>query len=128
VLLPVARILRLASVVLCLTAIASFVLFAVNQTSTASVHQQNVLNGDVPTSSGASAPGAATGSAAGGGGRESSVRGVVDEASNAITSPFSGATSGTHSEWAIRTIRLLLALAVYGFGLGFLARVIRVRV
>jgi len=125
VLFPVAGILRLASVVLCLIAIASFALFAVNQTSTASVHQQDVLNGEV---AGAGSAGSGTGSAALGGEHKSSLRAAVDDASNAITSPFSGATSGSHSEWAIRTVRLLLALAVYGFGLGFLARVIRVRV
>ena len=112
---------------LCLIAIASFTLFAVNRTSAASVHQQKVLNGEVLTSSGAGSPATATGAAAAGSERKGSVRAVVDDASNAITSPFSGATSGTHSEWTIRTIRLLLALAVYGFGLGFLARVIRVR-
>jgi len=118
--------LRLASVGLCLITIASFALFAVNQTSTASVHQQKVLNDELPASSGAR--GTRSGSAAGGGEHKSSLRKVVDDASNAITSPFSGATSGTHSEWTIRTIRLLIALAVYGFGLGFLARMIRVRV
>ena len=124
-LFPVAGILRLASVVLCLIAIASFALFAVNQTSTASVQQQNLLNGEV---AGSGSAGSGTGSAAAGGEHKSSLRAAVDDASNAITSPFSGATSGSHSEWAIRTVRLLLALAVYGFGLGFLARVIRVRV
>jgi hypothetical protein len=129
VLFPIARILRLASVALCLITLASFALFAVDQTSTASVHQQNILNGEVPAPSGAGgAGGAGTGSAVGGGEHKSSLRKVADDASNAVTSPFSGATSGTHSEWTIRTIRLLIALAVYGFGLGFLARMIRVRV
>ena len=125
-LFPIARILRLASVALCLITLASFALFAVDQTSTASVHQQNILNGEVPAPSGAG--GAGTGSAVGGGEHKSSLRKVADDASNAVTSPFSGAASGTHSEWTIRTIRLLIALAVYGFGLGFLARMIRVRV
>ena len=36
-------------------------------------------------------------------------------------------STGSNSQWAIRGVRLLLALLVYGFGLGYLARVIRVR-
>ena len=110
-----ARIIGLASILTCLVTIASFALFAVSQTSTASAHQQGVLNGETPTSR--SGPE-----------HKSSLRRTVDDASNAITSPFSGVTSGTHSEWTLRIVRLLLALAVYGFGLGFLARLIRVRV
>jgi hypothetical protein len=31
------------------------------------------------------------------------------------------------SEWTTRSVKLLLALLVYGFGLGYLARVVRVR-
>jgi hypothetical protein len=36
-------------------------------------------------------------------------------------------TSGSSSQWAIRGVNVLLALIVYGFGVGFLARVIRIR-
>jgi hypothetical protein len=36
--------------------------------------------------------------------------------------------SGSSSEWATRATKLLLALLVYGFGLGFLARLLAVRV
>jgi hypothetical protein len=115
VLSPLARIVGLVSILTCLVTIASFALFAVSQTSAASAHQQGVLNGETPTSG--SSPE-----------HKSSLRRAVDDASNTITSPFSGVTSGTHSEWTLRIVRLLLALAVYGFGLGFLARLIRVRV
>ena len=45
-----------------------------------------------------------------------------------LTSPFSGIVSASSSEWADHGVRLLLALLVYGFGLGFLARALRVRV
>ncbi len=48
---------------------------------------------------------------------------TIDEASDVFTSPFAGIFSGSHSQWAIRG-----ALLLYGFGLGFLARVLRVRV
>jgi hypothetical protein len=56
------------------------------------------------------------------------VRRAIDDASEWLTSPFAGLTSASHSEWANHGIDLALALAVYGFGVGFLARTLRVRV
>jgi hypothetical protein len=111
----------LASVVVCLIVIASFVLFVVNQTSSASTHQQQELNGTT-TAQGAQGAAASLKHA-----KKSSLRTKIDDASKAITSPFDGLSSGWSSQWLVRGVNLLLALVVYGFGLGFLARVIRVR-
>jgi hypothetical protein len=108
-----ARIVRLASAAMCAITIASFALFAINQTGTASAHQQRLLNGQAPAQASAQ--------------HESSARKLIDEASDALTSPFSGVVSSSSGEWATRTTRVLLALAVYGFGLGFVARVLRMR-
>jgi hypothetical protein len=119
VLSPLASALRLASVVLCLIVIVSFALFAIDQTSSASAHQQAKLN-DITRTSGVSA--APTKDAGKG-----SARRTIDEVSEAITAPFSFATDATSSEWLSRAIGLLLTLLVYGFVLGFLARMIRVR-
>jgi hypothetical protein len=116
----VSTVLRLASRVICLIVLVSFVLFAVEQTSSASTHQQNELKeGSAATAASAaeSAPH-----------RKSSVHKTIDEASSSLTSPFSGVTAGWHNEWAIQGVTLLLALLIYGFGLGFLARMLRVRV
>jgi hypothetical protein len=55
------------------------------------------------------------------------VRNAIEEASEWLTSPFAGVTSGSHSTWAIHAVDLLLALLVYGFCVGFLARTLRVR-
>jgi hypothetical protein len=116
----VVRLLRLASVVICLIVIASFLVFAVQQTKSASGRQQEQLNSEVPgatpTAPHSSKP------------REGSVHKALDEVSDELTSPFSGVVSGSKSEWTIRGVKLLLALVVYGFGLGFLARMLRVRV
>jgi hypothetical protein len=115
----IAGLMRLASFVICLIVIASFAIFAVDQTKGASAHQQQELKvgtKEALTSQPKSAPE-----------HESSVHEAIDEASNQLTSPFSGVTSGSSSEWAIHGVNVLLALAVYGFGLGYLARVIRVR-
>jgi hypothetical protein len=115
----IAGLMRLASVVICLIVIASFAIFAIDQTKGASAHQQQELTvgtRDAPGDTPKSAPA-----------HESGLHEAIDEASNQLTSPFSGVTSGSSSEWAIHGVNLLLALAVYGFGLGYLARVIRVR-
>ena len=122
---PLASALRLASILLCLIVAASFVLFVINQTGSASAHQQQELNNAAPATTAAPSQGPATTHTRAGKG---SARKVIDEASEAITSPFSAAADATSDQWLKRGINLLLALLVYGFGLGFLARVIRVRV
>ena len=77
---------------ICLIVIASFVVFAVDQTKTASTHQQEQLAGGPPaTTTGPSAPNAAGGK---GPAHEGGVHKVIDEASGKLTSPFSGIVSG----------------------------------
>jgi hypothetical protein len=114
----IVRLLRIASFVLCLIVIASFAIFAVGQTKTASAEQQEIVN---TSGGGSKAPEKAKKP-------ESSLHKAIDEASEQVTSPFSGIVSKSSGEWAVRGVNLLLALIVYGFGLGFLARVLRVRV
>lgn len=127
--------LRLASILLCLLVTTSFLLFAVNRTGTASAHQQRELNGEIPPPAEASASGAAVqasapaqGEASGQQGSKGSLRHTIDELDEGVTSPFSAITAGWSSEWSRRAVLLLLALAIYGFGLSYLARMVRVRV
>lgn len=119
VMLPLlARVLRLASIAICLIAVASFATFALNQTSSASNHQQVVVNEAAP-------PGlktATTGSPSSG--HKSALHEALDEAFSALSSPFSGVTSGSSSEWTTQAVDTLLVLLVYGFGLGFVARLL----
>jgi hypothetical protein len=124
---PFARLLRLASIVICLIALASFALFAVSRTNSASSKQQEAISEAGRGVTAPGTPGTPAGNA-GGSSHESSLRKAIDDASSTLTSPFAGVTSDSSSEWLTRGIRLLLALAVYGFGLGFLARLVRVRV
>jgi hypothetical protein len=114
-----AGLLRLASLVICLIVLASFAVFAVNQTEGASAHQQRELN--IGTSAATPAPAKSSTE------HKGTLHNALDETSNALTSPFSGVTSGSSSQWTIHTVNLLLALTVYGFGLGYLVRVIRIR-
>jgi hypothetical protein len=107
------KVMRTASIVLCLIVIASFLLFAVNQTSTASGKQQEVL-GSKPVAA----------QTAAGAKHESGARRTLDETAETLTSPMDGLSS---SEWGERSLRLIFALLVYGFALGFLARALRVR-
>lgn len=120
---PLASVVRLASLVLCLIVIASFALFVIDQTGDASAHQQAELNHGTPATTASPSQAASTRAHP----TKSSLGKTIDKASDAVTSPFSEVTDRTSSQWLIHIINLLLALLVYGFGLGFLARVIRVR-
>ncbi len=109
--LALARALRVASIVLCMIVALSTLLFAVNQTSTASGNQQEELAGQ---------------SAAAHTTHTSGFHRTIDEVAEEVTSPVSGLVSSS-SEWGSHAIRLLFALVVYGFALGYVARVLRLR-
>jgi hypothetical protein len=112
------RLLRIASVVICLIVAASFLVFAVQQTKGASNQQSEQLNSEVPGAQ-PTAPAPAH--------RESSVHKTLDEASGKLTSPFNSVISPSAGQWADRGVKLLLALVVYGFGLGYIVRFLSVR-
>jgi hypothetical protein len=133
------KALRAASVVICLIVAASFLVFAVDQTSTASGHQQEELGPTATSTAPASTTGApasssaapaepsqgATGNSAAKMHHETSFHKGLDEVASELTSPVAGV--GSSSEWLEHAVRLLFALLVYGFGLGYLARALRVR-
>jgi hypothetical protein len=120
----VSTLLRLGSRIACAIVLVSFALFAIDQAGSASAQQQNEVNESAPAGTAGAKPKSTATTKKGEGG----VREAIDEASSTITSPFAGAVAEVHNEWATRGVRLLLALLVYGFGLGYLARVLRVRV
>jgi hypothetical protein len=109
----VVRLIRIASFLICLIVIASFLIFAVGETKSASNRQQETI-------SETSAPATVS--------HKSSLHKAIDEASDELTSPWAGLVSDSSGEWAVRSVRLVIALALYGFGFGYLARVLRVRV
>jgi hypothetical protein len=108
------RLLRTVSILACVLVAVSFSLFVVDQTSSASAHQVAEL-GPVATSA------AHTSTGPGG------LRRSLDDASSALTSPFRSLLSSGANIWLREGLPTLLALAVYGLGLGFLARWVRVR-
>jgi hypothetical protein len=111
-----ARILRLISIAICLIALASFAAFALDQTNSASSHQQAKVN--------EAAPGATTTTGSSKKAHKSTLHEAVDKAFSKLSSPFSGITSGSSSQWTIEIVDTLLVLFVYGFGLSFLARLL----
>lgn len=122
-----ARLVRILSAALCLIAVGWFVGFAVEQSKKASVHQQAELSG-----TGTQQPPAGQGGTGGttaednaSSTKKSGVRETVDNAFKTISAPFSGLTSGLSSAWTLHIVDTLLALLIYGFGLGYLARLLR---
>lgn len=122
-LLPtLARVLRLASIVICLIALASFVTFAVDQAGKGSSHQQAEVNEAAP---GGTATTSTDNSAKS---KKSGLHEAIDKAFSTLSSPFSSVTSGSSSQWTIQIVDTLLVLLVYGFGLSFLARLLPGRI
>jgi hypothetical protein len=112
-----ATLLRMGSRLACLIVLVSFGIFVVEQTSSASSRQQNAVTG---TASGASAPHVATQPS-----RKGTAHRVIDEVAGDLTSPFAGITAGSTSQWVLRGVGAVMALLVYGIGVGFLARILR---
>jgi hypothetical protein len=112
-----ATLLRLASRLACLIVVVSFAIFVVEQTSSASSDQQNAVTG---TAVGAAAPHVTKAPS-----HKGTVHRVIDEVASDLTSPFSGITAGSTSQWAIRGVGTVMALLVYGIGIGFLTRILR---
>jgi hypothetical protein len=93
----------------CGLVLASFVMFARDQLANASVHQQNALASPnartVPT-----VPA-----------HHGQPRRFIDGAAQKLTSPFSSIVQ-SRSQWVLHAVPALIAILVYGGGLGFLAR------
>ena len=94
--------------------LASFGLFAVDQLGGASAHQQVEIAQGAPHDPGVILPPAHRGQP----------RAFIDDAARTLTSPFE-VLPNSPSEWVKRLIPTLLALLVYGFGLGFASRYAR---
>lgn len=114
----IARILRLASIVICAIAVLYFAAFALDQSSSASTHQQAEVNAAGPPGTTGESAGTQTK-------RESGVHEAIDEAFDKLASPFSGVLSSGSDAWTIHIVDTLLVLLVYGFGLAFIARLLK---
>ncbi|WP_249011044.1 hypothetical protein [Conexibacter sp. DBS9H8] len=107
-----ARLLRLLSLLCCAFVVASFLLFAVSQTSHASAGQaEAIANGTISGPNRKSVPIS----------REAQPRRFIDQVTAQLESPFRSIVS-TDSRWMRHLIETGLSLLLYGFLLGFIAR------
>jgi hypothetical protein len=112
------RALRIAAVVCSLLVVVGWGWFAADQTNAASKDTQAEIAGQ--TAGQFADPDPDTERA-----RERAhgkVHEAVDDANDVLLRPFAAVTEGSSSKWVRRSIPALLALVVYGFGLGLLAR------
>jgi hypothetical protein len=102
------RLLVSAALICSALLLASFVMFVHDQAAAGSQHQSSELVGGNT----APAPPPA---------HHSQPRRFIDGAANALDSPFRGLVHSANP-WAVRGLPIVLALLVWGLGLGFLAR------
>lgn len=114
----IARVLRLASIVICAIAVLYFASFALDQSSSASTHQQAEVGAAGP-------PGTTNESTGTQAKQQSGVHEAIDKAFAKLASPFSGVVSNSSDAWTIHIVDTLLVLVVYGFGLAFIARLFK---
>ena len=108
------QLLRRASLICCAFVIASFLLFAVAQTSRASQGQASAISAGTGTGTGTAARPEPISS-------ESQPRRLIDQVAEALNSPWAGIVA-THNRWMQRLAPTLCSLLVYGLLIGFLAR------
>jgi hypothetical protein len=111
-------LLRLAAMVTCAFVLLSFVLFTLDESSTASRRSQDEIAGRSASQTTDPSPEEERA-------REkvhSKPREFVDDVNDVLLAPFTWAEPDNGGRWARRGLPALAALVVYGFGLAFLAR------
>jgi hypothetical protein len=103
------RAIATLSTVCCVLVLASFALFARDQMAGASKHQQTA---ELPDAAAIAPKPAAV---------HAQPRRFIDGAASTLTSPFHSVIQSDNA-WVDHGIPTVLALAVYGLGLGYLAR------
>lgn len=125
-----AALLRASSLLACLIVVISFLMFATDQLGSASSQQAAQAAGGPDPSLGTAtttSPSSAIAGAAPVASQPAPLRRVITRTSHRLTSPFDGFIGSSSSMWFVRSVETVLALLVYGFGMGYLARLLRVR-
>lgn len=113
------RALRFAAVACSLLVIAGWGWFVIDEAGAASAHTQAEIAGQEATRTVSPDPDQERD-------REkvnSSLHEAIDDANDVLLKPFAALSENSDSKWTRRSVPALLALIVYGFGLGLLARV-----
>ena len=101
-----------------LVVLTGFTVFAVEEMGGASDRQQAAVTESIDSGSVAIQPVSQP--------SKSGVRATIDDVDEALLSPFTGLVE-SDNPWVERGVPTLLALALYGAGLGFLAQYVRSR-
>jgi hypothetical protein len=113
-------VLRWVAILASLVILLSFAFFVADEAKHGSQTQQNQLSGTQspnPTPANERARQRAHGK----------FREAVDDLDDDLLSPFTGIVSKHANKWVARGVPTLLALLIWGFGLGFLSRFMRAR-
>jgi hypothetical protein len=105
------RALVIAAWACCALVVASFAMFARDQMAGASQHQQSALVAGSSASSASAGPST----------HRAHPRRFIDDAAKALTTPFEAIVQSSN-QWVKHGLPALLAVLVYGLGLGYLAR------
>ena len=110
-----ARLLRFVALAASFVVIASFGMFATDQVNGASKQQQaEIANGNWTPPTTVTA-------------HRSGVGRTIDNVDHKLTSPFKGVVAGSTSMWLVESVEAVMALLVFGLGLGYLSRFVRLR-
>jgi hypothetical protein len=112
-----ARPIRIAASLACLFVVLGFGAFAIDQARGASEESVSGIKGDPATFSDPSPDQERAREK-----QHSTIREGIDDVNDLLLSPFAGVVDSSKSKWVRRLVPALIALLVYGFGLGFLAR------
>jgi hypothetical protein len=112
------RALRLAAVICSLLVVAGWGWFAIDETGAASKSTQDEIAGQTASRTVDPDPDQERARQR----VNTQPHEVVDDANDVLLRPFAPLTANSDSTWVRRTIPAVLALLVYGFGLGLLAR------
>jgi hypothetical protein len=107
----VSKFIRLLAFVACAFVVVSFVMFAVDQTNGGEAQAQLEMQGINHPTAPATKP-------------EGQPRKFIDKISHALTTPFNH-IANADDKWASRLVPTVLALLLFGLGLGFLARTVQ---
>lgn len=113
-----ASLLRLAAILASVVVVLGWGLFAIDEAGSASAQTASEIEGRAAARTADPSPDQERAREA----AHSGPREVVDDANDVLLSPFAGLAADSSSKWVRRSVPALLALLVYGLGLGFLAR------
>lgn len=115
--------LRTVAAVACLIVVASWGLFAVDESRAASRETQSEIAGTAASRTADPSPEQERARER----EHSGAREAIDDADDVLVAPFAGLVDGAGSQWVRRSVPALLALLVYGLGLTTLARFVQIR-